>query len=98
MMIDESTTREFILEFLLENGATPLCKFDFTKAGRKAVSNQLMRMYQEGILDRTKSDSKFAYSIRDREDFYLNNEPGYAYYLRNLPRSAVHDQLSEQAA
>jgi hypothetical protein len=89
--MDEGTTRGFILEHLLENGRTPLCGFDFTKAGRKAVSNQLIRMHQEGVLDRKKVDSKFYYSIRDREDFYLNNEPGYAYYLRNLPRSDNHE-------
>ena len=97
-MVDDSEMREFILEFLLENGRTPLCKFDFTKAGRKAISNRLVRMYQEGVLDRTKVENKFAYSIRDREDFYVNNEPGYAYYLRNLPRSAVHDQLQRSEA
>jgi hypothetical protein len=85
--MDESTTREFILEYLLEHGATPLCEFDFTRVGRKAISNQLIRMHQEGVLDRTKVNSKFSYSIRDREDFYINNEPGYAYYLRNLPRN-----------
>jgi hypothetical protein len=89
--MDEHATRKFILEFLLENGRTPLCGFDFTRAGRKAVSNQLIRMYQEGILDRQKIDSKFFYSIRDKEDFYVNNEPGYAYYLRNLPRDINHE-------
>ena len=89
--MDEQTTREFILEYLLEHGETPLCEFDFTRAGRKAVSNELLRMHQEGTLDRRKINSKFSYSIRDREDFYVNNEPGYAYYLRNLPREINHE-------
>ena len=84
--MDEHATRILITDYLLENGETSLCEFAFEGIGKKAISNHLLRMHQDGTLDRRKVNSKFYYSIRDKEDFYVNNEPGYAYYLRNLPR------------
>ena len=89
--MEEHETRTKIMEYLLENGETPLCEFKIQGTTRKAISNHLLRMHQEGTLDRRKINSKFSYSIRDKEDFYVNNEPGYAYYLRNLPREMNHE-------
>jgi predicted transcriptional regulator len=92
----ELTTK--ILDFLLEHGETKSREVKVLNTNRKTMDNNLIRMFEAGILSRRKMDKKFAYSIRDREDFYLNDEPGYAYYLRNLPRSAVIDQLQGSEA
>lgn len=89
--MDEHVTRTRIMEYILEHGETPLCDFKLPGTTRKAISNHLLRMHEEGTLDRRKINSKFSYSIRDKEDFYVNNEPGYAYYLRNLPREMNHE-------
>jgi hypothetical protein len=76
-----------ILDFLLENGETQSRDVEIAGSSKKTVGNNLIRMFESGVLDRRKVCKRFAYSIRDKEDFYLNNEPGYAYYLRNLPRN-----------
>ena len=85
--MDETDLKNKILDFLLENGETKSRDVQVVGSSKKTVGNNLIRMFETGVLDRRKVDKKFAYSIRDREDFYLNNEPGYAYYLRNLPRN-----------
>lgn len=85
--MNDTELRDKILDFLLENGETKSRDVYVVGSTKKTVGNNLIRMFDAGVLDRRKVDKKFAYSIRDREDFYLNNEPGYAYYLRNLPRN-----------
>jgi len=96
--MNEKDLTSKILDFLLENGETKSRDVKVLSTNRKTVDSNLIRMFEAGILSRRKVDKKFAYSIRDREDFYLNGEPGYAYYLRNLPRSAVIDQLQGSEA
>ena len=89
--MDETDLKNKILDFLLENGETRVRDVEIAGATKKTVGNNLIRMFETGVLDRRKIDKKFAYSIRDWEDFYVNNEPGYAYYLRNLPREMNHE-------
>ena len=96
--MNETELRNRIVDFLLENGETQARDVAIPQIHKKTINSNLIRMFESGVLSRRKIDNRFSYSIRDSEDFYVNNEPGYAYYLRNLPRSAVHDQLSEQAA
>ena len=90
--MDETDLKNKILDFLLENGETRVRDVEIAGATKKTVGNNLIRMFETGVLDRRKIDKKFAYSIRDSEDFYVNNEPGYAYYLRNLPREMNHER------
>jgi predicted transcriptional regulator len=90
--MNDTELRDKILDFLLENGETKSRDVHVVGSSNKTVGNNLIRMFDAGVLSRRKVDKKFVYSIRDREDFYLNNEPGYAYYLRNLPREMSHEQ------
>jgi predicted transcriptional regulator len=90
--MNDTELRDKILDFLLENGETKSRDVHVVGSSNKTVGNNLIRMFDAGVLSRKKVDKKFVYSIRDREDFYLNNEPGYAYYLRNLPREMSHEQ------
>jgi hypothetical protein len=92
--MNETDLSTKILNFLLENGETRSRDVKILSTNKKTIDSNLIRMFETGILCRRKIEKKFAYSIRDREDFYLNGEPGYAYYLRNLPRSAVTDQVA----
>ena len=85
--MNETDLKDKILDFLLENGETKVRDVEIAGSSKKTVGNNLIRMFEAGVLDRRKVEKKFAYSIRDKEDFYVNNEPGYAYYLRNLPRN-----------
>jgi hypothetical protein len=89
--MNEKDLANKILDFLLENGETKSRDVKILSTNRKTIDSNLIRMFETGILSRRKVDKKFAYSIRDREDFYLNGEPGYAYYLRNLPREVNHE-------
>ena len=91
--MNDTELRDKILDFLLENGETKSRDVQVVGSSKKTVGNNIVRMFDAGVLDRRKVDKKFAYSIRDREDFYLNNEPGYAYYLRNLPRNSQSEIL-----
>jgi hypothetical protein len=91
-ILNDTELRDKILDFLLENGETKSRDVHVVGSSNKTVGNNLIRMFDAGVLSRRKVDKKFVYSIRDREDFYLNNEPGYAYYLRNLPREMSHEQ------
>lgn len=92
--MNETDLKNKILDFLLENGETRVRDVEISGATKKTVSSNLVRLFESGALSRRKVEKKFAYSIRDSENFYVNNEPGYAYYLRNLPRSAVTDQVA----
>ena len=85
--MNETDLKDKILDFLLENGETKVRDVEIAGSSKKTVGNNLIRMFELGVLSRRKVEKKFAYSIRDSEDFYVNNEPGYAYYLRNLPRN-----------
>ena len=89
--MNETTLRTKILDFLLENGETRARDVEIAGLTKKIVNNKLISMFDSGILDRRKVEKRFAYKIRDREDFYLNDEPGYAYYLRNLPRNTNYE-------
>ena len=85
--MNETDLKNKILDFLLENGETQVRDVQIAGATKKTVDTNLVRLFESGVLSRRKVEKKFAYSIRDKEDFYVNNEPGYAYYLRNLPRN-----------
>ena len=85
--MNETDLKNKILDFLLENGETQVRDVQIAGATKKTVDTNLVWLFESGVLSRRKVEKKFAYSIRDKEDFYVNNEPGYAYYLRNLPRN-----------
>jgi len=89
--MNETELRTQIVEFLVENGETQARDVAIPQIHKKTINSNLIRMFESGVLSRRKVDNRFAYSVRDSEDFYVNNEPGYAYYLRNLPRSVNHE-------
>jgi hypothetical protein len=84
-------TQQEVLDYLLENGPSQISDFGFDKKPAAVLGKQLFRLYKDKELSRRKVDNKFVYRIRDKETFYLNDEPGYAYYLRNLPREVHHE-------
>jgi len=79
--------KDKIIALLVEHGELPLNKVVIPYVSPKTVSSNLTRMFESGVLTRRRVNSRWAYSVKDHEPCYLNGEPSYAYYLRNLPRN-----------